>query len=131
MFSCYTSAGIRWRKRIFGYGNRVRISKHGGIVTNHTHSCERRCFSDSLSSKRTFAVSDVKCWHVLRDLMTCKLYQLPTTQRTANRMSCVACSATATICPAPCKWWFEQPASALSLEVIAHVKAGIRAPSVY
>ena len=33
--------------------------------------------------------------------------------------------------PTPCKWWLEQPPRAVSLEVIAHVNAGLCAPCVY
>ena len=37
-----------------------------------------------------------------------------------NRL-CVACSAAATVCPAPCNWRLEQPPTAFDLEVIEHV----------
>ena len=48
-----------------------------------------------------------------------------------NLTRCAACSGAATICPAPCKWWLEQPPRAFSLEVTAHVgDAGHRTPSV-
>jgi len=45
--------------------------------------------------------------------------------------SCVACVVGALqYAPAPCKWRLHQPPTAFSLEVIAHVSVGFRAPSV-
>ena len=48
-----------------------------------------------------------------------------------HKTSCAACSAAATMCPAPCKWWLEQPPRAFRLEVTELVgDVGHRTPSV-